>query len=86
MPLQESAAMATAKDLDSNFCLLTNSYIFSEKSPNLVELSFSLSELWAKNLKGFAKHPPGQDRDKSGAGETHLVDSANHVFLVPQVC
>ena len=55
--LQESVAMATAKDLHSNFYLLTNSYIFSGKSPNLVELSFSLSELWAKNLKGGAKHP-----------------------------
>ena len=31
---------------------------------NLVELSFSLSELWAKNLKGGAEHPPGQDRVK----------------------
>ena len=30
---------------------------FQEKSPNLVELSFSLPELWAKNLKG------GADRD-----------------------
>ena len=35
---------------------------FQEKSPNLVELSFSLSELWAKNLKGGAEHLPGQDR------------------------
>ena len=24
----------------------------------MVELSFSLSELWAKNLKGGAEHPP----------------------------
>ena len=23
---------------------------------------------------------------KSGAGSTHLADSANHIFLVPQVC
>ena len=28
-PLQESVAMATAKDLQSNVYLLTNSYIFS---------------------------------------------------------
>ena len=27
-----------------------------------------------------------QKRFKSGAGSTHLVDSANHVFLVPQMC
>ena len=33
---------------------------FQEKSPNLVELSFSLSELLAKNLKGGAEHPPGR--------------------------
>ena len=26
----------------------------------MVELSFSLSELWAKNLKGGAEHPPGR--------------------------
>ena len=26
----------------------------------LAELSFSLSEGWAKNLKGGAKHPPGR--------------------------
>ena len=59
-PLQESVAMATVKDLHLNFYLLTNSYIFSGKSPNLVELSLSLSELWAKNLKGDAEHPPPQ--------------------------
>ena len=27
-----------------------------------------------------------QKRLKSGANSTRLVDSANHVFLVPQVC
>ena len=48
----------------SNFYFLSNSYIFSGKSPNLDELSFSLSELWAKDLKGGAEHPPGQDRVK----------------------
>ena len=58
-PLQENVAMATAKYLRSNFYLLTSSYIyFQEKSLNLGELSFSLSELWAKNLKGGAEHPP----------------------------
>ena len=36
------------------------SIYFQEKSRNLVELSFSLSELWAKNLKGCAEHPPPQ--------------------------
>ena len=63
-PLQENVAMATAKDLHSNFYFLTNSYIFSGKSPNLVELSFSLSEFWAKNFKGGVEHPPGQYRVK----------------------
>ena len=59
--------MATANYVHSNFYLLTNLYIFSKKSPNLVELSFSLSELWAKDLKGSAEQPPspGQDRVKS---------------------
>ena len=62
VPLQKSVALTTAKDLYSNFYLLTNSYIFSGKLPSLVELSFSLSELWAKNLKGGPKHtpPPGR--------------------------
>ena len=32
--------------------------MFSGKSPNLVELSFSLPELWARNLKDGAKPPP----------------------------
>ena len=76
-PLQESVAMATATDLHSNFYLLTNSYIFSGKSPNVVELSFSLSELWAKNLKGGAKHSPGQDRVKKFAKFVLLVFSQN---------
>ena len=39
---------------------MTNSYIFSGKSPNLLELSFSLSELWEENLKGGAEHPLGR--------------------------
>ena len=38
---------------------------FQEKSPNLVELSFSLPGLWAKLLKGDAKHSSGQDRVKN---------------------
>ena len=29
---------------------------FQEKSQNLVKLSFSLSELWVKNLKGGVQH------------------------------
>ena len=32
-------------------------------SPNLVELSFFLSELWAKNLKGGAEHSPPHGQD-----------------------
>ena len=31
---------------------------FQEKSPNLVELSFSLSELWAKKPQGWCRTPP----------------------------
>ena len=31
---------------------------FQEKSPNLVELSFSLPELWAEKPQGSSKHPP----------------------------
>ena len=62
VPLQESVAIATAKDLHSNFYLLNNSYIFSGKITDLVELSFSLSELRAKNLKSGAKHPPPPGR------------------------
>ena len=27
-----------------------------------------------------------QKQFKSGAGSTHLVDFANHILLVPQVC
>ena len=55
--------MATAKDPDSNFYLSANSYILSGKVTKLVELSFSFSDLWAKNLKGGAIPPsPGQDR------------------------
>ena len=42
--------------------------MFSVESPNLIELSFSLPELWAKNLKGGVKHPPGQDRVKLHGG------------------
>ena len=37
---------------------------FREKSPNVVELSFSLPELWARNLKGGAEYlriPADQD-------------------------
>ena len=56
--------MATAKDSYLNFYFQTNSFIFLGKSPNLIEFSFSLPELWAKNLKGGAEHPPGQDRVK----------------------
>ena len=55
--------MATARDLYSNFSFEENFYIFSGKSPNLVELSFCLPELWAKNIKCGAEHPcPGQVR------------------------
>ena len=61
-PLQESVAMATAKDLHSNFYFLTSSHIFSGKSPNLVALSFSLSELQAKKPQGWCRipSPPGR--------------------------
>ena len=84
-PLQENVAIATAKDPHSNFYLLTNSHIFSGKSPNLVELSFSLSELWAKNPKGGAEYPPppppGQDRVKvSGISKSTL--QVNDIILL----
>ena len=44
---------------------------FQEKSPNLVELYFSFSELWAKNLKGDAEHPPPPGMDR-------INDKINH--------
>ena len=45
--------MATAKDLHSKFYLITNSYIFSGKSPNLVDLSIVFFELWGKPYGGI---------------------------------
>ena len=58
MLFQESVVMATAKDLTQNFTFKLIAMYFQVKSPNLVGLSFSLPELWAKNLKGGAEHPP----------------------------
>ena len=57
VPLQESVSMATAKDLHSNFYLLTKCYIFSGKVTKFVWIIFPLSDLWEKNLKGVAEHP-----------------------------
>ena len=64
MLFQESVVMATAKDPYLTFTFKQIPVYFQEKSPNLVELSFSLPELWAKNLKGGAEHSPGQDKIK----------------------
>ena len=55
--------MATAKNLHTQaFTFQQIPIYFQENSPNLVELSFSLSELWAKNLKGGAEHPHSPGR------------------------
>ena len=54
---------------------------FQEKSPSLVELSFSVPELWAKNLKGGAEHPPpGQDRVKVAVRACYRAYFVSHVF------
>ena len=50
-PLQESVAIATAKDLHSNFYLLTNSYIFAGKVTKFGWIIFLF--LWV-----MAKTPP----------------------------
>ena len=62
VPLQESVARQQQRIYTQTFTFQQIPIYFHEKSPNLVELFFSLSELWAKNLKGGADHPPGQDR------------------------
>ena len=57
--------MAIAKDLHSNFYFLQIPIYFQEKSSNLVELSFSLSELWVKT-----SNPPGRIGLKFGVSQT----------------
>ena len=44
----------------------------------LVELYFSLPELWAKILNGGAKHPPGQDRVKNEPYIPQLLLESSH--------
>ena len=64
-PLQESVAMATAKDPHSHFYLLTNSYIFSGKVTKFGWIIFLTLWVMGKKPKGGAEHiPPGQDRVK----------------------
>ena len=55
-------AIATAKDTYSKFYFQTNFYIFSGRVTKFCWVIFSLSELWAENLKGYSKHPPGRIR------------------------
>ena len=61
-PLQESVAMATARDLHSHFYLLANSYIFSGKVTKFGWITFLPRWVMGKNLKGGAEHHPEQDR------------------------
>ena len=62
--------MATAKDPYSDFTFKQIPIYFQEKSPNLVELSFFLPELWTRNLKGGAEHPLGRIGLKKTPKET----------------
>ena len=57
-PLQESVAMATAKDLHSNFYLLTNSYIFSGKVTKFGWIIFL--PLWVMGKKPQGWSPTGR--------------------------
>ena len=71
-----------------------NKFLYiSGKFTNLVELSLSLSELWAKNLKGGAKHPPppqqdrvklAQSREKTEKSRTLITTMENRTITKKQ--
>ena len=63
VPLQESVAMATAKDLHSNFYLLTNSFIFSRKVTKFGWIIFLPLWVMCKKPQGWCQ-TPRQDRVK----------------------
>ena len=61
-PLQESVAMATTKDLHSNFYLLANSYIFSGKFTKFGWIIFLPLWVIGKKPQGWYRTPPPPSR------------------------